>query len=209
MRNIEKKLINKYNEFINEKINKLKTSVEEKGGGKKIETLCNKKWGVFVLSEIFEIKSTSSGIDKNKLINKKGRIPYITRTDENNGITDFIDKQSEKYTINECNVITIGLDTQTAFYQGNKFYTGQNIQIIYNKQLNKYNALFLIHLLKKLMEKFNWGGNGATLNRLNKSKILLPLDSKKNPDWNFMEKYMKNLEYKKINKYLDYIKNRI
>lgn len=69
--------------------------------------------------------------------------------------------------------------------------------------------MFLIHLLKKLMEKFNWGGNGATLNRLNKSKILLPLDSKKTPDWNFMEKYMKNLEYKKINKYLDYIKNRI
>lgn len=47
MRNIEKKLINKYNEFINEKINKLEISVEEKGGVKKQKHFVIKN-GVFL-----------------------------------------------------------------------------------------------------------------------------------------------------------------
>lgn len=90
------------------------------------------------------------------------------------------------------------MDTQTAFYQNNIFYTGQNIQILKNNQLNKYNAFFVIVELKKFMEKFNWGGNGATLTRLKRGKILLPIDSKGNPNWQFMEDYIKDIEYKKI-----------
>lgn len=31
------------------------------------------------------------------------------------------------------------------------------------------------------MEKFNWGGNGATLIRLRRSKLLLPTNKKTNP----------------------------
>lgn len=35
---------------------------------------------------IFDIKSTKSGIDKNKLNVEEGTIPYITRSDGDNGI---------------------------------------------------------------------------------------------------------------------------
>ncbi|UTB32702.1 MAG: restriction endonuclease subunit S [Methanobacterium sp. ERen5] len=164
------------------------------------------KWGTFVLSEVFTIESTSSGIDKNKLINKKGMIPYITRTDENNGIANLIGKQDEKYFKNKGNVITIGLDTQTVFYQAKEFYTGQNIQILYNKKLNNVNALFLIPLLEKIIEKFSWGGYGATLTRLRKSRVMLPINSDKEPDWDFMESYIKKKEtysLMKLKSYLD------
>ena len=41
------------------------------------------------------------------------------------------------------------------------------------------------------MEKFNWGGNGATLTRLKRTKIMLPIDSENNPDWNFMREFSK------------------
>ena len=51
----------------------------------------NISWKSFLLSDIFEIKSTEEGIDKNKLnLNKKGEIPYVTRTEKNNGIDMFI-----------------------------------------------------------------------------------------------------------------------
>ena len=47
----------------------------------------------------------------------------------------FVNKQKAIYQADEGNVITIGLDTQTVFYQENPFYTGQNIQILRNKQI--------------------------------------------------------------------------
>lgn len=126
----------------------------------------NIEWIEFVFENIFEIYSTSSGIDKNKLNDKKGVIPYVTRSDKNNGIDFFIGSQDNKFKQNNGNVITIGLDTQTVFYQSHSFYTGQNIQILSNESLNYFTCQFLIPLIKIQMKKFNWGGNGATLTRL-------------------------------------------
>jgi hypothetical protein len=49
--------------------------------------------------------------------------------------------------------ITIGLDTQTVFYQKSDFYTGQNINIIRHKKLeNMYVALFVIGAIKGLIK---------------------------------------------------------
>ncbi|MDK2092043.1 restriction endonuclease subunit S [Aliarcobacter butzleri] len=170
----------------------------------------DKKWKEFFIggeNGIFDISSSSSGIDKNKLLlnTNKTDIPYITRTEENNGINLFIqEEQCNKYTLDEANVITIGLDTQTVFYQSHKFYTGQNIQVLRHKKLNKLNAEFLIPLIKVQMQKFNWGGNGATLGRLYKTKIMLPVDQKNNVDWQFMEQYTKTIINKKLNYYKKY-----
>ena len=171
--------------------------------------LKNKEWKEFVFEQLFEIDSTSSGIDRNKLINKKGVIPYLTRSDKDNGLDSFICEQSDKYKTDDANVITVGLDTQTVFYQPNKFYTGQNVQILKCENLNKEIAQFLIPLIKRQMEKFNWGGNGATLTRLRRSKLLLPVDKKGEADFEFMEAFMKLREQEKIQNYNDFISQRI
>ena len=60
--------------------------------------------------------------------------------------------------------------------------------------------MFVIPLLKRQMQKFNWGGNGATLSRLRRQKIMLPeLDGQ--PDFNYMEKYMRKHEALLLNRY--------
>lgn len=214
MRAIEKEHLEKITAYYNAKLNESNRRsggfdlVEYKNFIQNQKQLENVKWKEFTIGEIFEIKATLSGIDKNKLNGKKGNYPYITRSDKTNGIDDFIDKQNG-YKSNEANVITIGLDTQTAFYQNSIFYTGQNIQILKNDQLNKYNAFFIIVELKKFMEKFNWGGNGATLARLKRGKILLPIDPKGNLNWQFMESYIKDLELKKLKNIKDYYQKKL
>lgn len=55
--------------------------------------LTQHKWQAFVLDEIFDIRSTKSSIDKKNLVNLVGTIPYITRSDKNNGIDMFIGEQ--------------------------------------------------------------------------------------------------------------------
>lgn len=176
--------------------------------------LWDRAWKPFFISWdewVFTIKATSSWIDKNKLnLDWVEEIPYITRTDVNNWINFFIPKnQSEKYGINPWNVITIWLDTQTVFYQPSKFYTWQNIQVLSWKILNKWISLFIIALLKIQLKKFNWWWNGATLGRLSRTKILLPADHLWNPDYKFMEDFIKEREKSKREKYRKYVENKL
>ena len=177
---------------------------------KDIPSFDEKKWKAFFIGGdqgIFELRSTNSGIDKNKLIDSDDcTVPYITRTDINNGVNIFVGKeQNNKYKIDPKNVITIGLDTQTVFYQPHSFYTGQNIQVLSNDYLNKYSSLFIVKLLKIQLQKFNWGGNGATLGRLMRTKIMLPVDDSGSPDYDYMEQHTRNMMVKKYKHYLDYI----
>lgn len=175
--------------------------------------LSDREWKEFYIggeNGLFKLESTSSGIDKNKLNPVSGDIPYITRTDNDNGIDLFINnKQTDKYKLDVKNVITIGLDTQTVFYQPHEFYTGQNIQVLSNDCLNKYNAKFICRLLKLQLKKFNWGGNGATLGRLKRTKIMLPVNGSGSPDYAFMEDYVKDQDNRKRQEYIAYIKKNI
>ena len=175
--------------------------------------LTDVEWGEFFIggsNGLFDITSTKSGIDKNKLNNEVGFIPYITRTDMQNGINMFItDKQNNRYNIDEGNVITIGLDTQTVFYQPTAFYTGQNIQVLRNNNLNKYTAMFIIPSIKIQMQKFNWGGNGATLGRLNRTRLILPVNSQGQPNWQFMEDYIKQEQKQQSQKIIDYYERKL
>ena len=151
----------------------------------------NREWKEFFLGdeEIFTLHATLNGIDKNKLVDDgEKKFPYVTRTKINNGLDMFVSKQPSL--INRGNVIIIGLDTQTVFYQETEFYTGQNVQILYNRYLTKNIALFLIPIIKKQLEVLNWGGNGATLGRLKKKRVKLPIKNDGTPDWTFMEEYV-------------------
>lgn len=150
------------------------------------------KYLPFELSDTryFKLNSTSSGIDKVrlKITNDQEYFPYITRTDKNNGCDMFVGKQDKP--LDKGNSITIGLDTQTVFYQPTDFYTGQNVQILESKFMTKNIALFLIPLIKKQLVLLNWGGNGATLGRLRVKKIVLPVDEKNEPNWEYMDSFI-------------------
>jgi hypothetical protein len=156
------------------------------------------KWGQFSLSDdrFFTLESSKCSIDKIKL-NLKGtkQYPYVNRSEKFNGIGMLIPKQEME--ANKANVITIGLDTQTVFYQEQPFYTGQNIQILSSPYMTKNIALFLIPVIKKQLKYLSWGGTGATLTRLRKKNILLPVNKHGFPDWSFMENFM-NKKYESL-----------
>ena len=171
-------------------------------------------WKEFWLSGtdgIFHLKATASGIDGNKLISGESQtIPYISRSDSMNGVKSFVSsKQKQKYKIDSGNCITIGLDTQTVFYQPHSFFTGQNIQVLRNKELSQELALFLVETIRKQMVKFNWGGNGATLGRLARLKIMLPVDKNGEPDFDYMESTIRELKKAKTVEYREFLKKEL
>lgn len=160
---------------------------------------------------LLNIATTSSSIDGINLIREEEKkAPYITRTDTNNGIARFVSDKNYELGSDVAGSITIGLDTQTAFYQPYKYVTGQNIQVITGQQVNENTALFLTTVLRNQMgAKFNWGGNGATLNRMKRLEMMLPAKADGTPDWDYMEEYVQSIKRRKIEKYKAYVKKQI
>ena len=54
---------------------------------------------------------------------------------------------------------------------------------------------------QKIKYQYGYKFNGT---RMNKQIIMLPVNEKKEPDYRFMENYMKQLELNKLKKYLEY-----
>lgn len=153
------------------------------------------------------IATTSSSIDSIRIIDGDDKtLPYVTRSDSNNGIARFVSKKNMLSGHDDAGCITVGLDTQTAFWQPYEFVTGQNIQVITGDILNKYIASFLIPLLSSQMRaKFNWGGNGATLKRMKALEMMLPVNGAGKPDFAYMEQYAKNMMARKYTQYLSFL----
>lgn len=141
-----------------------------------------------LVSDVFETMSASKAwFDKSKLTTVGDAVyPFVSRTSRRNGIEGFFPEQPSKAP-EPGNAITLGLDTQTLGYQPVPFYTGQNIQVLRHPELDEATALVLMALIGAQMGKFSWGGNGATLGRLRKTHILVPVrtvaDGSEEADW--------------------------
>jgi len=121
-----------------------------------------------------------------------GDFPLVARGSDNNNITKFI-SYSPRQDIS--NTITINLNGAIGkcFYHDYNYITTQNVHVLSNKNLNKFIFLFMKTLLEKGFDK-NYQSFGRELiqKKLSKEQIMLPIDNNGNPDWKFMENYIKN-----------------
>ena len=76
------------------------------------------------------------------------------------------------------------------------FIGSTTLSIGYNENLNSINALFIVTVLDKEKYKFSYGRKYRA--HINDIKIKLPTTSDGNPDWGFMECYIKSLKYEPI-----------
>lgn len=196
-------MLTKYRAYVEDRIAGLGDHIE-------IPMLREKEWQRFKAfgdDGLFRIAATSSSIDGIRLIDGEDKeLPYVTRTDIGNGIAQYVSLKNLDYGYDEAGCITVGLDTQTAFWQPHRFVTGQNIQVITGAVLNEYIAQFIIPLLRAQMRaKFNWGGNGATLGRMKSLELMLPVTDSGEPDYEYMEQYAKNMMLRKYKQYLAFL----
>ena len=75
-------------------------------------------------------------------------------------------------------------------------------------KLNKYNAQFLMNSIKNNI-KYSSYGNQLSSTDLPRIQILLPIDSKGNPNWKFMEDYIKQEMREQSQKVITYYENKL
>ena len=153
-------------------------------------------WKEFKYEDIFDTIMIGKSIDLNKL--EEGNINYVGRTDKNNGITAKVEKYNdqEPYEGNCITIPMVGNSTLKSTYQEKPFYVAQNILILRGKNLNKYNAMFFNVIIRMDEFRFNYGRT-LSLDRFKALKIKLPATEDGQPDYQFMEDYIKTLPYSK------------
>lgn len=195
MQHKEKEKLNKFQNYISRRINEVKDF-------KEVKSLNEKEWKEFEIRKIFFVKS-GTRLVKSEM--KKGNIPFIGATDSNNGITEFI---SNKNVSADSNVLGVNYNGSVVenFYHPYTAIFSDDVKRLSFREVtgNKYLFLFVKNQILKQKDKYQYGYkfNGA---RMNKQKITLPVNSKNEPDYKYMENYIKKIEFEKLNKYIQRI----
>ncbi len=165
--------------------------------------LNNIKWKEFKIKNIFT--KLKRGDNKSIKIVGEGKIyPYIGAKYNDNGVTGFVNEENIK--IFEGNAVVFVMTGEgsvgMALYKQEKFAPSNNVFVGYSNKLNKYNGQFIVSVINKNQNKYNYGYI-RNENRLKNEKLMLPIDKNENPNWQYMDEYIK---IQKAEKYIDIIK---
>lgn len=169
----------------------------------------DRKWDKFYIGGnegVFEIFSgkrlTTADMDS-------GNIPFVGATDSNNGVTNFVGTANNTLDQNVLGVNYNG-SVAEAFYHPYRCVFSDDVKRLHLKgrEDNKYILLFLATIIKQQKVKFTYGYK-FNANRMNRQIILLPVNSHGEPDYDFMEQYVKERESKMRSHYMTYCKKQI
>lgn len=167
------------------------------------EKLQNVEWGEYRLGDLFEIENTLS-FNSEELVDGN-EYDYVTRTSSNQGIlrsTGFVNAKN----LNNEGTWSLGLLQMDFFYRKRKWYAGQFVRKItpkieiskkavpfFSTVLNRTKSILLSVLVRNVDNTFK------------QLKVFLPTKSG-NIDFDFMEKFMAELESEKLERLHKYIK---
>lgn len=164
---------------------------------KKIDTTY---WKPFLVKEIFITekngKQVPTGANIPKLeLKESGCTPRITVTGVNNGVYgyfDYIGKHPNDYRVYN-NFISISF-LGTVFYQPTDASLDMKVHCLkpIDRELNIYTGEFLVSAIKASLNNYKYADQlSSTI--LPKVSILLPAKGDE-PDWHYMEMYMRGVE---------------
>ena len=164
--------------------------------------LKNREWKEFEIKKIFTI---TSGKRLTKADMRPGKTPFIGSTDANNGITEFISNSNRSEDFNVLGVNYNGSVVENFYHPYNAIFSDDVKRISFKQVLgNKYLYLFAKTSILRQKNKYQYGYK-FNEKRMNSQKIMLPVNLHAEPDYEFMEAYMRQKEQEKIHAYKNII----
>ncbi|CCY08627.1 uncharacterized protein BN460_00479 [Porphyromonas sp. CAG:1061] len=167
-------------------------------------SLESKNWDAFFIEDVAEIISGRDIYEKERI---DGLVPYITATANNNGIGYFVANNNETLE-SGCLSVNRNGSVGYCFYHPYQALYGNDTRKLRPKKNNRYISLFISMCITKQREKYGYGYKMGT-GRLKRQRILLPVDTNNNPNWAFMEAYMKQKEQQILKPTIEKLCNRL
>lgn len=84
-----------------------------------------------------------------------------------------------------------------AFYRGTEFCCDDNIIVLQNPSVSEWAKMFITPIIDMRKNQYSYG-NQYRLGDLETHIISLPITADSQPDYDFMEQYMKSLPFSKV-----------
>lgn len=151
-----------------------------------------KSWGLFFINDLFNLKK-GKRLTKAQLKTRPGCIPFIGAIDSNNGVSGGVD-----VAIHDGGTLTVnynGAGVADAFYQPVPFWASDDVNVLYpNFEMSPAVALFIATVIGKEKYRFSYGRKWH-LERMRQSAIHLPMNDSGEPDFDYMEHFIKALPF--------------
>lgn len=156
-------------------------------------------WKPFKVKELF-FTSEKGKLPRGKVHSKDDLADgsdcfYVGAKKRDNGIMYRCGYNENQVSKGNCIVFICNGQGSVGFtnYMDRDFMASGDVALGYNKHLNRYNALFLVTLFDKERFKYSFGRKWGKY--LANTEVLLPTQDNKEPDWQYMEDYIKGLPY--------------
>lgn len=167
------------------------------------------EWGEFKIKELFEIV-LSKGDNKADLLNE-GDIPLVSSGSNLNGIVKFIDCGDGISEIIRSKTITVDMFGK-AFYQPFEYFSvshGRINILIPLKEISSEAMKFITSCINESTKNIFSYNRMCSSTRLSKLKISLPMYNTFNPNWQFMEDYIKQEQREIAQKVVSYYEQKM
>ena len=172
-------------------------------------TLDSVEWGEFRIKDLFELH-LSKGDNQANLLDE-GNIPLVSSGLNINGISKFIREGDGKSELFDGNILTVDMFGKAFYHEYNFFSVSHGrINILIPKfEITKFIAVFIVAEIDKNFSNVFSYNRMCSQKRLRSSKILLPIDYKGKPNWQFMEDYVKQEMKIQSSKVAAYYENKL
>lgn len=168
--------------------------------------LSDREWKDFSVPYIFQKIQRGKRLKNADHI--PGIIPYVSSTANNNGVDDYIEAIDGTRVFENCISLANSGSVGTAFYEPFAFVASDHVTSLKRENTSQYVYLFLTAVLEQQGSNFNFNREINDL-RIRKMRVMLPVDDNDEPDYQFMEDYMKELMTAKRKQYQKYVEQRL
>lgn len=158
---------------------------------KKVDT---REWGEFRVGELFDAALSKDDIQPKVIV--EGNTPLVSSGKENNGIIAFIDNKNAR--LWEANTLTVDMFGKV-FYQEQPYYAvshGRVNILMPRMPMTKHSMQFIGCAIERVTTDKYAFSEMCTGTKLLKDVIMLPKGKTGQPDWTYMEEYMKMVQKK-------------
>jgi len=150
-------------------------------------------WKLVRLDKIFpNIEKCKCG-NASTLLEEGNEIPYIGAKKSDNGVMRYVQYNEKLISKGNC-IVFIGDGEGSVgycLYQPEDFIGSTTLSVGYNEHLNKYNATFLVSIIDKERFRYSYGRKFQG-SKIKETEILIPVTNEDEPDWQYMENFVKN-----------------
>ncbi len=198
---IREKLLSRYCKYVKKRIAELGDKIE-------IPALNEKEWREFQIGDICTVTGTITTRPEVLIGKNRGSIPRITCAAVNNGLDDFYHNEATE----SGGVLTVDSAVLgTVFYQPYDFIATDHVEklICKGRLMSDSVGLFLtVAITQSNGSKYQYGYKFSQ-KRIRSQIVMLPVTDSGEPDYEYMEQYVKNMMLRKYKQYLTFISSHV